>query len=175
MVPLSDRHSLTADERVSLQHLFRYLGPYDKYLILPRGSRVRLDGFRILYFPKKFFGSVAAHNRLVFAPRLYRAFIEYEFILTYHLDCLVFSDQLLQWCDAGVDFIGPPWLNSEDSPWIDRPRVGNGGFSLLRVERALEVLYKRYQQKPHIYWTELVMRNGRYFRPIISALSKVAE
>jgi hypothetical protein len=174
MVPVSDRHTLTADERVSLQHLFRHLGPYDKYLIAPRGSRIAIDGFRVLYFPKKFFGSLATHNRLVFAPRFYHAFADYEFMLTYHFDCLVFSDQLLQWCDAGVDFIGPPWLKCEDSPWVDRPRVGNGGFSLLRIERALQVLYKRYEEKPDIYWIELFMQNGQYFRPIMNLLSKVA-
>ena len=61
----------------------------------------------------------------------------------YHLDALVFSDQLAEWCDTDLDYIGPPWINCEDSPWVTRPRVGNGGFALMKVASFLEVFRSR--------------------------------
>jgi hypothetical protein len=175
VVPLSLRATLDDDEQVSLRHLLRYLGPYDKYLVAPRGLPLRVDGFQVKYFSRKFFGSQGAHTRLLSWPGFYRAFADYEFLMFYHLDSLVFSDQLLDWCDRGVDWIGPPWLKCDDAPWVDRPRVGNGGFALLRVERALQVLAVRYRQKPHQYWLDLFTRNGSYLRPLITFLGKVQE
>jgi hypothetical protein len=41
-----------------------------------------------------------------------------------------FSDDLLRWCDAGWDYIGAPWIPSEDVDWLDEPAVGNGGYFL---------------------------------------------
>jgi hypothetical protein len=134
-----------------------------------------VDGFQVKYFSRKFFGSLGAHTRLLSWPGFYRAFADYEFILFYHLDSLVFSDQLLDWCDRGLDWIGPPWLKSDDSPWVDRPRVGNGGFALLNIERALQVLTNRYRRKPHFYWLDLFTRNGRYLEPLIALMRKVHE
>jgi hypothetical protein len=173
VVPLSDRPLLTSDEQLSLRHLVRYLGRYDKYLIAPRGSPLQVSGFGIRYFPKKFFGSVGAHNRLLSAPGFYRTFADYEYIFFYHLDSLVFSDQLLEWCDQDVDWIGPPWLNCDDSPWVDRPRVGNGGFALLRVERARQVLLNRYRQRPHLFFLDLFTQNGRHLGGLINVMTRM--
>jgi hypothetical protein len=75
------------------------------------------------------------------SEEFYRAFAEYEYILVYQLDCLVFSSNLEEWCGAGWDYVGAPWFKNyrEDTTegfWA----VGNGGLSLRRVGRALEVL-----------------------------------
>src|ERR1044071_9510110 len=81
----------------------------------------------------------------------YRAFEEYDYILIYQLDCLVFSNALEAWCHKGYDYIGAPWferwhqLRSERSAYPDEivegfGAVGNGGFSLRNVRAALDVL-----------------------------------
>ena len=85
------------------------------------------------------------------AEQFYRAFADYEYILIYQLDCLVFSGKLEEWCRRSWDYIGAPWFKkwrprqyaslevSEDP--IDRlATVGNGGFSLRRIDSALAVL-----------------------------------
>jgi hypothetical protein len=38
---------------------------------------------------------------------------------------------------------------------VDRPRVGNGGFTLLRVESAIKALTNRYLARPSFYWFDL--------------------
>jgi hypothetical protein len=173
VVPLSSRPELGPEEELSLRHLCYYLGQYDKYLVAPTGSTFQRRGFRTLLFPRKFFGSVAAHNHLLMWPRFYRSFKDYEYILMYHLDSLVFSDALGRWCEAGWDYIGAPWLPCDDTPWVDEARVGNGGFTLMKVQSVLRVLDNRHRQAPASYWADLLTRNARWTWPLFAALEGV--
>jgi hypothetical protein len=170
VVPLSRRSELRPSEEVSIRHLCHFLGGYDKYLVAPAGSDVRREGFGTIRFQVKFFGSPAAHNHLLFWPGFYEAFGNYEFILIYHLDSLVFSDELRRWCRAGWDYIGAPWVPCADTPWVQDAQVGNGGFTLKRVESALQVLYNRYHNRPVTYWADLLTRNARHTRPLFALL-----
>ena len=172
VVPLPLRTELLPEEEVSMRHLRHYLGAYDKYLVAPPGHVVARDGFQMVTFPRVFFGSVAAHNRLLLSPSFYRAFRRYEYILIHHLDSLVFSDQLTRWCGAGWDYIGAPWLPCEDTPWVSEPRVGNGGFTLMRVQSAIEVLHRRYRSQPLRYVGDVLVRNGRRAGALFKAIEQ---
>ncbi len=149
VVPWSDREHFTADEEVSIRHLFHYLGEYDKFLLVPRGTRLTTSGFKLVGLAKRYFGSPSLHDRLLYKIWFYKKFLDYDFILFYHLDSLVLDYSMSKWFSGNFDFIGPPWVNCEDSPWVEVPRVGNGGFSLLRVSRAIEVLTSRYRVEPN--------------------------
>lgn len=161
VVPLSSSGKITADEEVSLRHLSHYLGDYDKYLIVPKGISVHREGFKNVWFGPKFFGSAAAHNRLLICPAFYQQFADYEYLLMYHLDALVFSSDITRWCEAGFDYIGAPWIPCEDTPWVKEPRVGNGGFALMKIDSVMKVLHNRYRKEPAAYWSDLLMRNHR--------------
>jgi hypothetical protein len=160
LVPLSTRAELSEEEHISMRQLLHHLGDYDKFLIAPEGLELDFPGFGIKRFHRKFFGSGAAHGRLLNHPSFYREFEDYKFVFFYHLDSLAFSDQLHEWCQSDLDYVGPPWINCEDSPWVDRPRVGNGGFTLLRVQSALKVFQMRYQKEPATFWLDLFTRNA---------------
>lgn len=155
LIPLSTRAELSEDEMIAMRQMRHHLGRYEKFLIAPEGLDVHFDGFETKYFPGRFFGSAAAHGRMLNTPEFYRCFADYEFLFFHHLDALALSDQLEDWCDTDLDYIGPPWINCPDSPWVDRPRVGNGGFTLLRVQKALEALRSRHLAQPATYWLDL--------------------
>ena len=157
VVPMSSRVELTPEEEISIRHLLHFLGKYDKYLVVPKTLQVKFPGFGTKRFDDKFFGSAAAHSKLLLSPIFYKAFIDYQFILIYHLDALVFSDQLAQWCEMDFDFIGPPWIKHEEAPYAGNPtyegKVGNGGFSLRKIESFLKVIYSPvYYIDPSEYW-----------------------
>lgn len=154
VVPISNRPELTADEEISLRHLRRFLGGYDKFLIAPRGLKFQLPGFETRHFSGKFFGSMRAHSRLLYWPGFYREFEDYKYILIHHLDALVFSDELMEWCATDVDYLGAPWIPCADARWVTEPRVGNGGLALMKVESVLNVLHQRYQTEPVKYWED---------------------
>jgi hypothetical protein len=153
VVPLSKRPKLTPDEEISLRHGAHYFSRYDKYLVAPAEPAFKHPGFQTKLFPTKFFGSIPAHARMVTAPAFYEAFADYKYILMYHLDSLVLSDQLEQWCQTGLDYIGPPWINCPDSPWVKKERVGNNGFALFKIQSFLKVLYSpKPSVDPDQYW-----------------------
>lgn len=151
VVPLSNRAYLTAEEQISLAHLEHFLGRYNKYIIIPNSLKMDLPGFAIKRFGDSYFGSVQAHSKLMLSKLFYEAFADYKYILTYHLDALVLSNQLLEWCEADFDFIGAPRLATSDRPSV----VGNGGFALRKVESFLKVFSSnRYAVDPDEYWKE---------------------
>lgn len=152
LVPLSSRPHLTEEEQISMRQLLHHLGRYDIYLLAPEGLDISVSGCRTKWFPKKFFGSAAAHGKLLMHRFFYREFLDYEFVFFHHLDSLAFSDQLEEWCSTDIDYIGPPWIVCDDSPWVERPRVGNGGFTLLRVESAIKSITNFYLSEPSAYW-----------------------
>jgi hypothetical protein len=153
VVPLSNRKEFTPEEEISLNHLIRFLGSYDKYFVVPESLQITYPDFGIKRFDEKFFGTALAHTRLIFSPDFYETFADYMYILIYHLDSLVFSDQLAEWCEMGFDYIGAPWIKHEGAPYAGcgylEDKVGNGGFSLRKVESFLKVIYSpKYSTEP---------------------------
>jgi hypothetical protein len=136
---------LTADEQISLAHLKKFLWQYDQYLVVPKKLKPDFtEGFIVKEFANKHFSSVGHYNRFLLSEKFYQIFIDYDYILVYQLDSLVFSDQLIEWCRKDYDYIGSPWFKTEIekiSNWkIDRDCVGNGGFSLRKVQSCLNTL-----------------------------------
>src|SRR4029079_3572600 len=87
--------------------------------------------------------SEAMYNRLMNIPYFYRHFLEYDYILIYQLDTFVFENNLEEWCNMNIDYVGAPWINStwvnnlkKKISWIDKfiYPVGNGGLSLRKVK-----------------------------------------
>jgi len=139
----------------------------------PPNHPVRLDGFKVKTFSVKIFGSVAAINRLHLSPLLYQSFEDYRYIFIYHLDSLVFSNQMELWLATDLDYIGAPWIRCEDAPWVEKDRVGNTGFGMMKVEASLKVLANRYRQEPMTYWMDLFIQNSRTVRPLVDFLRKL--
>jgi hypothetical protein len=152
------RSGLTADEQVSLRHLTHFLHEYDRYWLAPESLKVPRSGFGVRRFSDHWFGSVATYSRLLLSREFYEAFADYEYILIYQLDCLVFSDRLTEWCEMGYDYVGAPWFKSKTDPASGFSRVGNGGFSLRRVDGFLKVIdSQRYMDEPVPYWHDVLL------------------
>jgi hypothetical protein len=152
------RTDFTPDERISLHHLQHFLSAYDNVALVPDGLDVTLPGFHIKTFPPQCFESEATYSRLLLAPTFYHALSEYDYILVYQLDCLVFSSDLKYWCDIGYDYIGAPWFSgfaNRYSPQSPLWAVGNGGFSLRNVSSFLQVFdSKKTWSNPEGWWRE---------------------
>lgn len=58
------------------------------------------------------------YNRLMLSEDLYSAFSNYEYILICQSDAYIFRDELKEWCEAGYDYVGAPWLRR---PLYDLP------------------------------------------------------
>lgn len=167
VVPLSNRPDLTSAEQISLNHLLHYLRNYDKYFVVPTGLDIRHSEIQNKYFGHDYFGSAEAHSKLLLSTLFYEAFIDYEYILVYHLDALVFSDKLTEWCRKGYDYIAPPWIKHEEAPYAGMPefegKIGNGGFSLRKIKSFLKVINSNnYYIDPDEYWRRFCKNRSRF-------------
>jgi hypothetical protein len=167
------RLPLQPDEEISLRQLRHHLFAYDTIVIAPESLDVRGLGMRSQRFPDACFSSIASYSRLLLTPEFYDAFRDYEYILIYQLDCLVFSGDLDRWCDRAWDYAGAPWFQGfsagpEGGPW----KVGNGGLSLRRIAifrellRRPEVLafLKAYEGQEDVFWSFEAPNFERGFR-----------
>jgi hypothetical protein len=169
VMTLSLRDTYTEAEELAFRHARAYLGAHDIFLAMPRSHRGFYPGLRPVRFPDRYFGSPRAHAALLLSERFYRAFDTYDYVLVHHLDAIVLRDALDEWCAAGYDFIGAPWLICADTPHITAEKVGNGGFSLRRVSSFLRVLRsRRYFIEPEDYWREYAARTAPVVRTLNS-------
>ena len=92
-------------------------------------------------FSDDFFTGIAAYNRLLLSKEFYQRFINSTYILIYQLDAYVFRDELKMWCEKSYDYIGAPLVGLYEEKVYHSAmslRVGNGGFSLRRVQTYLD-------------------------------------
>jgi len=145
------REKLTTSEKQSYKHLIHYLNEYDKYWLMPDNLKLeKVDtqglkqNFKSIKLPAKHFEGVKTYSKLLLIQNFYKLFSDYQYILIYQLDALVFKNELKYWCDQNYDYIGAPLLNSKIG-WLTHPQgkqnaVGNGGLSLRKVSSFIKVL-----------------------------------
>ena len=165
-------------ELISFQQCLTVLGRYPFVLIAPLGfdSKVydQIAGKKLsyVYFDKNYFSSTNAYSKLLLNKSFYKQFSSYTYILLYQLDAWVFKDELSSWCELDYDYIGAPWLEAPPITSGKRPiinlsnllknRVGNGGFSLRKVESHIRwsnwvsFLFKFIPKNEDILWSLFV-------------------
>lgn len=137
---------LTEEENLSIKQLVAIFPDREKIVIAPVGLTLpeELSSFKRINFPKDYFKSISGYNSLLLSEVFYQSFLQWDYILIYQLDCLVFQDLLIEWCQKGYAYIGSPWFkkfgnHKSGKLW----KTGNGGLSLRHIRYALKVLEKK--------------------------------
>lgn len=140
---------LKYDAQASIINTCNVLHSYDVYIVCPKSlDTSSLDkNIRIKQFDDKWFRSYGAYNRLCLQRMFYEAFLDYEYMLIVQTDAWVFKDELQFWCDHKYDYIGAPWCHYCSDimkcHYIEKPTngpiIGNGGFSLRKISKFIEV------------------------------------
>jgi len=141
------RIPLTRTEQVAFDRCGAVLQRHPMILLVPesldlRGLLQRHPNMRAESFPDQCFKSPYFYNRLMLSDAFYERFAAYDYILLHQLDAFVFSDQLMEWCRCGYDYVGAPWIWSTRSPtptyrfyrgvmrvlwrWTARPNASQG-------------------------------------------------
>ncbi len=176
--------TLDEKERISLLQMVKIFTGYDLVFVMPEGLQPAfLDSFpdahiKCEYFDESNFSSGYSYNKLMLSYSFYSRFSSYEYILISQLDVFVFEDRLNEFCSLGYDYIGAPWLegyfyytDKRHTMWY----VGNGGFSLRRVQSFLRLLQDRQDAMLQVWENEDVIfsaQSGVDFKaaPIDAAL-----
>lgn len=170
------KEELNIFEQISLAQVQKVLGHYPIIFAIPEGANFSWipAGRKVIQFPYLGRG-VKYYNILSTSTILYSQFLEYEYILIYHLDAFVFSDKLEYFCGLGYDNIGAPWfinlvskINVGDE--IFRMRIGNGGFCLRNVRACHKFLIEhpdwseKFRDLPEdVFWSYCGMRKDSNF------------
>lgn len=158
------KETMTSEEERSFRNTLDILRNWDIALVLPEGvssnyyEAIRFKEelqFQIVTVRSEWMGSLERYNNMGASPVFYKMFEAYKYILICHLDVWVFRDELQIWIDKGYDYIGAPWFLLRDfSSWVlsgdssvplERlmyPQGGNGGFSLRKVDKMIELTSK---------------------------------
>lgn len=125
------------------------------------------------------------HSLLLLSSDFYKRFLQYQFILIYHLDAFIFENKLEEWCNKDYDYVGSVVFNplwQRDSPWylkavgLGFPEyMANGGFSLrkpvsfyknaVRFKRLIHFLSNRREHFfEDIFWSYRVRQLNPFFR-----------
>lgn len=156
------RPILDPNETVSLESAFRVLGAHHLVMVKPEGLdttelEARFPFRAVETFDPEYFRSIQGYNRLLLSTGFYERFLGSTYLLVCQLDVFVFRDDLADWIARGYDYIGAPWVSKTEVSvrihqakmalsklllgvqdkvyrYETRNRVGNGGFSLRKVE-----------------------------------------
>ncbi|MDR1403013.1 MAG: hypothetical protein LBJ60_04845 [Tannerellaceae bacterium] len=181
------KYFLSDLEKRSLRRAYSVLRDYPLIVVKPESLDVSdcLAAFPLITvqsFDDRFFTDISAYNRLMTSTCFYERFLDSKYILIYQLDAYVLRDELTEWCMYDFDYIGAPWLKKpvynlpvisqimrlclKYDQYAKKPnkqtlynKVGNGGFSLRKVERhylatkKYEAEIERFlaQKRRHMY------------------------
>ena len=130
-------------EKISLAQCRKVLRNYPIIFVAPEGrkfSYLKL-GDILVQFHSQYFQNGRTYSKLLLSTFFYEPFLSFDYILIYQLDAFVFYDALEEFCRLVFDYIGAAfpvsWGNVNGQK---NPRVGNGGFSLRKVEACYKLL-----------------------------------
>lgn len=168
LVPIY-KENLSRFEEIALNQCFKVFKNAHVIAVKPEKLLLSEERFsKSVSFDDFYFDNVFGYNKLMLSAGFYTQFNEYDYILIYQLDAFVFSNQMDLWCSKGYDYIGAPWLynnhyskfktfkeqirsyfhrrynllGKEGKPALDKQlnnQVGNGGFSLRKVDKFIKI------------------------------------
>lgn len=139
---------LSEIENISYRQCLKKLKNYPIILVVPESMTSNNyptdEGISFEKVPSKWLSSVDEYNAMMLDVNFYKRFQQYEYILIYQLDAIVFVDELNRFCQYGFDYIGAPWPFDIEYPSGSGKvyYVGNGGFSLRKVESFIRIAEK---------------------------------
>lgn len=169
---------LSETDAIALKQCFNILKRYDIVAVKPCSLDLSsvLSAYhfvRVVEFPDECFAGIRGYNKLVLSEQFYRSFSGYAYMLIYQLDAYVFRDELLDWARKGYDYIGAPWIPTNEMyfTWSNRLyrlwgrmcfrlfnrkrlyevdyhyfQVGNGGLCLRKISKMIEIT-AHYKEK----------------------------
>ncbi len=164
------KNTLNGTEALSLNRLKKVMGRYDIVFIKPES--LDISALRTVYdwpvesFPDDFFRSIRDYSRLMLSSEVYERFIDEDYLLVHQSDAYIFTDNICDWISKGYDYVGAPWIPAAHRFYLEPDRhkfmlfidvhtpgflhhknrhlVGNGGLSLRRTAKMIEIT-RRYK------------------------------
>lgn len=149
VVIVTHKEKLEGNEEKSLKQMIKVFG--DKRpitVVIPNNVSSeyyeQYDKINICKVNSKWLSNYQEYNAMCRNKDFYKCFNNYEYILICQTDCWAFEDRLDYFMNLGYDYYGAPWPAKDCAAWgkSRETSVGNGGFSLRRVSKMIEITDK---------------------------------
>ena len=113
---------------------------YDIIVIHPKSLKVDVDlKASYIAFDDKYFKDTDGYSELLKTTNFYKTFKSYKYILIFQTDCIALSfDKMPDWIAEDFDYVGSPIISNKNH-WPSAPVAGNGGLSLRKVKKFIEL------------------------------------
>ena len=142
VVIITHKDKLEGDEERSFLRALDVLCKRDIKLVIPNNiSTTYYDklkekfNFEFIKVNPQWLESYESYNKMCYNNGFYQLFKNYDYMLIYQTDCWIFEDRLDDFMKLDYDWYGAPWPFYGD-------KVGNGGFSLRKISKMLEMTEK---------------------------------
>jgi hypothetical protein len=141
IVIVTHKETLDGKDEISFKRCLEVFGgKRDIKLILPDNITTTYyeeytNVLEIVKVNNKWLSSLKEYNAMCCNQEFYELFKDYEYVLIYQTDCWVFEDRLDYFIGLGYEYYGAPWVHNNDM-------VGNGGLSLRKVSKMIEITNK---------------------------------
>lgn len=169
------------DDVLSIRQAFKILERYPITFVCPQNldtKNYQNFGEAVFEtFDDKYFKSIYGYNQLMLSVDFYKRFAR-EYILIYQTDAYIFKDNLEFWCGKDYDYIGAPWIRSQEHiPLIKK--IWDSTICWLKALINYRGNQKTQKDKSLLYNEVgnggLSLRKRESFIKILSALSKQVE
>lgn len=153
IVIVTHKETLDGKDEISFKRCLEVFGgKRDIKLILPDNITTTyyeeyINVLEIVKVNNKWLSSLKEYNAMCCNQEFWNLFTDYEYVLIYQTDCWVFEDRLDYFMGLGYDWYGAPWPHHNDT-------VGNGGLSLRKVSKMIEITSKYEFKWESIYGAE---------------------
>jgi hypothetical protein len=109
------------------------------------GNRINMVGLNVDNLNLKTYSQLLATKSLIYD------YIDTEYFIVFQTDSMILksnSHLINEYINSDIDYVGAPWLICNYPPTQNRNFIGNGGFSLRRTSKMLEIIEK-YQWNEH--------------------------
>jgi hypothetical protein len=150
IVFVTHKSKLDGDEELSLKQCIKVFGKKRTIIIvIPDNISTEYydqykEKIKICKVNSKWQSSYKEYNAMCVNKEFYKMFTDYDYILIYQSDCWVFDDKLDYFMSLGYDWYGAPWTKSDCITWkiAKETSVGNGGLSMRKVSKMIEITTK---------------------------------
>lgn len=159
------KEKMSINEERSVKRTFEMLRGYDICFVIPNDLDMteykKFGDYKIEKFKKNFFVNTDTYSRLLLSAGFYERFREYKYMLIAQTDTYILhgnTKALKEMMNYGYDYIGAPWNPEYELYPImgkglsvirkfltpQKCTVGNGGFSLRRIDTTIRLLKKKW-------------------------------
>lgn len=147
IIIITQLENLTDDKKQSFEQCLKIFGnKYQINVYIPDNISTKFyeqyDQIKIIKLNSKHFESIYEYNNLICSLSFWKSLSNFKYVLIYQLDCWVYIDNLEYFVNLNYDYYGSPW-----PMWNNA--IGNGGFSLRKVNKIIEILEKYSYQKDY--------------------------